>query len=138
MLGERMPSLRGKDYVEWARHGGGEHEHGGSAEDPTSRTGLIAHDPARAQPGYTLFAPMCGDGTVYLLNMDGKVAHTWRLPYRPGLYGYLLPNGHLFYGGKIMEDLDRFEAWPRFKGGAVLEVDWSGKILWEVRHPASP
>jgi len=35
-----------------------------------SRTGLIAHDPARAQPGYTLFAPMYGDGTVYLLNMD--------------------------------------------------------------------
>src|SRR4030095_7012640 len=100
-----------------------------------SRTGLIAHDPARAQPGYTLFAPMYGDGTVYLLNMDGKVEHTWRLPYRPGLYGHLLPNGHLFYGGKIMEDLDRCEAWPRCKGGAVLEVDWSGKILWEVRHP---
>ena len=31
-----------------------------------SRTGLIAHYPARAQPGYTLFAPMYGDGTVYL------------------------------------------------------------------------
>jgi len=100
-----------------------------------SRTGLIAHDPALAQPGYTLFAPMYGDGTVYLLNMDGKVAHTWRLPYRPGLYGHLLPNGHLFYGGKIMEDLDRFEGWARFKGGAVLEVDWNGKILWELKQP---
>ena len=91
-----------------------------------SRTGLIAHDAARAQPGYTLFAPMYGDGTVYLVDMDGKVAHTWRLPYRPGLYGHLLPNGRLFYGGKIKEDLERFEAWRRFKGGAVLEVDWSG------------
>src|SRR5262245_14189359 len=57
------------------------------------------------------------------------------MPYRPGLYGYLLPNGHVFYGGKLMEDLDRFEAWPRFKGGAVLEVDWHGRVLWEVRHP---
>ncbi len=27
-----------------------------------TRTGLIAHDPARAQPGYTLFAPMFGKG----------------------------------------------------------------------------
>ena len=100
-----------------------------------TRTGLIAHDPARTQPGYTLFAPMFGDGTVHLVDMDGKSAHTWRLPYRPGLYGYLLDNGHLFYGGKVMEDLARFEAWPRFKGGAVLEVDWRGRVLWEVRHP---
>jgi hypothetical protein len=100
-----------------------------------ARTGLIAHDPARAQPGYTLFAPMLGDGAVYLLDMDGAVAHTWRLPYRPGLYGYLLDNGHLFYGGKVPQDLARFEAWPRFKGGAVLEVDWRGRVVWELKHP---
>ena len=31
-----------------------------------TRTGLIAHDAALAQPGYTLFAPMYGDGTIYL------------------------------------------------------------------------
>src|SRR2546428_11691416 len=100
-----------------------------------TRTGLIAHDPARAQPGYPLFAPMFGDGTVHLLDMDGKSAHTWRLPYRPGLYGHLLDNGHLFYGGKVMEDLARFEAWPRFKGGAGLEGDWGGRGPWEGRHP---
>ena len=100
-----------------------------------TRTGLIAHDLARAQPGYTLFAPMYGDGTVYLIDMDGEAVHTWRLPYRPGLYGYLLDNGHLLYGGKVMDDLGRFEAWPRVKGGAVLEVDWSGCVVWEVRHP---
>ena len=99
-----------------------------------TRTGLIAHDPARAFAGYTLFAPMFGDGTVHLVDMEGKSAHAWRLPYRPGLYGHLLDNGHLFYGGKVMEDLARFGAWPRFKGGAVLEVDWRGRVLWEVRH----
>ena len=100
-----------------------------------SRTGLIAHDPALAQPGYTLFTPMYGDGTVYLIDMQGEVAHSWRMPYRPGLYGHLLPNGHLFYGGKVMQDLDRFEAWARFKAGAALEVDWQGRTVWEVRHP---
>jgi hypothetical protein len=51
------------------------------------------------------------------------------MPYRPGLYAHLLDNGHLFYGGKVMEDLKRFEAWPRLKGGAVLETDWSGRVL---------
>src|SRR5256714_12609064 len=78
---------------------------------------------------------MLGDGTVYLVDMDGAVVHTWRLPYRPGCYGYLLDNGHLFYSGKVMEDLERFDAWPRFKAGAALEVDWSGKVVWEVTHP---
>jgi hypothetical protein len=100
-----------------------------------TRTGLIAHDPARAQPGYTLFTPMFGDGTVYLIDMAGGVAHTWRLPYRPGAYGYLLENGRLFYSGKLMEDLERFEGWRRFKGGVVLEADWQGRVLWEVKHP---
>jgi hypothetical protein len=45
-----------------------------------SRTGLVAHDPDRAFQGYTLFTPMFGDGTVYLLDMGGEVVHTWRLP----------------------------------------------------------
>src|SRR6267143_835867 len=102
-----------------------------------TRTGLIAYDPPRAQPGFTLFSPMFGDGTVYLVDMDGNVAHMWRLPYRPGLFGHLLDNGHLLYSGKVIEDLDRFEAWPRIKGGAVLEVDWHGRVMWEVRHPTT-
>jgi hypothetical protein len=100
-----------------------------------SRTGLIAHDPSLAQPGYTLFAPMYGDGRVYLIGMDGAVEHEWGMPYRPGLYGYLLDNGHLFYSGKVMTDLERFEAWRRFKAGAALEVDWQGRVVWELRHP---
>lgn len=100
-----------------------------------SRTGLIVHDPALAQPGFTLFAPMLGDGTVYLIDMGGDVVHRWNMPFRPGLYGYLLDNGHLFYSGKTMEDLDRFEAWPRFKAGAAMEVDWQGRVLWQVKHP---
>jgi hypothetical protein len=54
---------------------------------------------------------MSGNGTVYLLDMQGEVVHTWQMPYRPELYGYLLDNGHLFYSGKVMEDLDRFAAW---------------------------
>ena len=99
------------------------------------RTGLIAYNAARAQAGYTLFSPMYGDGTVYLIDMEGNIAHMWHLPYRPGLYGHLLENGRLLYGGKVMEDLARFDAWPRVKGGVVLEVDWHGRVLWEIRHP---
>ena len=100
-----------------------------------NRTGLIAHDAVLAERGYTLFTPMFGDGTVYLVDMAGKVEHRWTMPCRPGLYGYLLDNGHLFYSGKVMSDLDRFEAWRRFKAGAAFEADWQGRILWRVEHP---
>jgi hypothetical protein len=100
-----------------------------------ARTGLIAHDPSRALAGYTLFTPMFGDGVVYLVDMDGAVVHTWRLPHRPGPYGYLLDDGRLFYNGKIEDGVKRFPAWERFKAGAALEVDWTGKVVWEVRHP---
>jgi len=100
-----------------------------------TRTGLISSDPERAFPGLTLFTPMFGDGTVYLVDLRGEVQHTWLLPYPPGLHGYLLDNGRLLYGGKIHDGRPRFDAWERFKSGAVLEADWNGKILWEVRHP---
>jgi Arylsulfotransferase (ASST) len=99
-------------------------------------TGLTAYDPALAYDGYTLFAPMFGDGTVYLIDMQGKPVHTWKLPHPPGLYGYLLDNGNLFYNGKPLTELARLPAWQRgFKAGAAMEVDWQGRVLWEVRHP---
>jgi hypothetical protein len=97
-------------------------------------TGLRACDPERAFPGFTLFAPhFVGNKTVYLIDLQGKVAHTWTLPYPPGLSGYLTERGTLFFNGRSPEEnfLSRFP----FKGGVVLEADWNGKVLWEVRHP---
>ena len=48
-------------------------------------TGLRAYDPELAYPGYTLFAPLTGGGMVYLIDMQGEVAHRWQMPYVPGL-----------------------------------------------------
>ncbi len=100
-----------------------------------SGTGLRSYDPERACPGFTLFTPMFGDGTVYLLDLQGDVIHTWQMPYPPGLYGYLTERGTLFYNGKILEDPARLISQQPWKGGVVLEVDWHGRVLWEVRHP---
>jgi hypothetical protein len=55
------------------------------------------------------------------------------MPYPPGLYGYLTERGTLFYNGKIPNET--FLGKAPFKGGAALETDWNGKVLWEVRHP---
>src|SRR3990172_9399568 len=103
----------------------------------TRKLGLTCHEPSRAFPGYTLFAPMFGDGTVHLIDMDGNEVHRWTLPFPPGDYGYLLPNGNLFYLGKTPAEPDTFfPVWPVFKGGALLEVDWDGTIVWEHRDQA--
>jgi uncharacterized protein (UPF0248 family) len=96
--------------------------------------GLLASDPERASPGFTLFAPLFVENrNVYLIDLQGKVIHTWNTPYSPGLSGYLTQRGTLFYNGRTPESgfLSRFP----FKGGVVLEADWSGKVLWELHHP---
>lgn len=80
---------------------------------------------------------MFGEGTVYLLDMEGNEVHTWRMPLPPGDYGYLLPNGNLFYGGHTPAlPGEYFPAWPVFKGGSIMEADWEGNIVWQHDDPA--
>jgi hypothetical protein len=100
-----------------------------------STMGLRALNPERACPGFTLFAPQTGGGKVYLIDLEGKPVHTWQMPYPPGNYGYLTERGTLFYNGKVAEDSSRFISGQPWKGGAALESDWNGRVLWEVRHP---
>ena len=97
--------------------------------------GLRALDRERAWPGFTLFAPQSGGGIVYLIDLEGNVVHTWQMPYAPGNYGYLTERGTLFYNGKTIEDSARFINRQPWKGGAALEADWNGRVLWEVRQP---
>lgn len=96
-------------------------------------TGLRALNSAKASPGFTLFSPLEGDGTVYLIDLQGNVVHTWKMPYPPGLYGYLTDKGTLFYNGKLDNDTILGRTPPH--GGVALEADWNGKVLWEVRQP---
>ena len=90
--------------------------------------GFRGYDPARASPGFTLFAPS-GDTNkvVYLVDIGGQVVHTWDMPYAPGLSGYLTDQGTLFYNGKIPDSTHIGQS--PFKGGAALEMDWKGRVL---------
>jgi hypothetical protein len=101
----------------------------------TRRLGLTGYDRSKAFEGYTLYTPMFGDGTVYLIDMEGNEVHRWRMPLPPGPYAYLLPNGNLFYLGKTPVEEEKFFAWSIFKCGAMFEVDWDGNVLWEHRDP---
>lgn len=82
---------------------------------------------ASALDGYVLLAPL-NSKSIHLLDLDGKIAHTWKTEQPPGGGTYLLPNGHLLRCGQ-------HETNPRFHGGGigghVQELDWDGTLLWE-------
>jgi hypothetical protein len=96
--------------------------------------GLRGYDPERAFAGFTLFSPLSSSNkTVYLVDMLGNVVHTWTMPYPPGQSGYLTERGTLFYNGQIPNESHVGQA--PYRGDAALEMDWKGRILWEVNHP---
>jgi hypothetical protein len=100
------------------------------------RHGITAMDAQRATRGYLLFTPAFSPGTVFLLDWEGNEVHRWDVPYRPGLSAYLLPNGNLFYQGKLPpEDVPGIGLWSAFSGGVMAELDWEGNIVWEYRDP---
>jgi len=94
--------------------------------------GLRGLDSARAYPGLTLFAP-AGLNQVHLVDLHGTIVHSWTMPYRPGLYGYLTDRGTLLYNGQVPNDT--FLGKQPYMGGSVMEVDWNGNVLWELKRP---
>ena len=77
-------------------------------------TELQYWDASRACNGYTLFGAR---GTTYLLDMEGRIVHTWPIGTNP----HLLDNGHILDASK--DDPSGF--------GGFTEVDWSGAVVWQ-------
>ncbi len=97
-----------------------------------SGTGLRAHDPDRAAQGFTLYARQTGQGCVDLVDMQGRPAHRWDLPVRPGRDAVILPNGNLGYNGSHATSAALYPAWDLWHGGDFMEVTPKGEIVW--RH----
>ena len=77
-------------------------------------TELLFSDKEKAFNGYTLF----GVGSrTYLLDMEGRVVHTWPVGTNP----HLLDNGNILDATK--DDPSGFQGFQ--------EVDWDGKTVWE-------
>lgn len=91
--------------------------------------GLTYYDSRRAFPGVTLLTPLQDTG-VWMIDMYGEVVKHWETGYSPGMYGELLPNGHLLYHGKLQDGpLADLEG----AGGALLEFDGDGHKVWEYQ-----
>ncbi|WP_019632390.1 aryl-sulfate sulfotransferase [Actinomadura atramentaria] len=98
-------------------------------------TGLIALDPDRAFPGYTLFAPLTGGGEVYLIDLHGAVVHRWDLGLRPGRHARVLPNGNLAYNGTLPGQPTLFPMWDKYRGGSMAEYTPDGTVVREHVDP---
>lgn len=99
-----------------------------AVESLSTPTGLHQWNQSEAFNGYTLVTPNLSNN-VYLIDMEGNVVHKWETAGKPGLYAELLPNGNLLRG-------IRFDPKPvPFGGvsGAVQEIDWDGKVVWEKK-----
>jgi len=106
------------------------------------QSGLIHYSPKNSYRGYTLFSNLGGNHT-HLIDMEGRVCHTWRSD--EGInYSYLLPNGNLLLrtgpGEQEISFLDRPERdllprGGRTASGAILELDWDSNIVWAYRDP---
>jgi len=71
-------------------------------------------DKTKAYNGYTLFAAV---GTSYLIDMEGKVVHTWSIGNNP----CLLSNGNFL--DAVRDDPQHNQGWR--------ELDWDGNVVWE-------
>lgn len=97
--------------------------------DHKKPAGVTYFDPKKTYNGYSLFTPLRGDGTIYLIDMKGNPVHKWKMPI-PATLAKLLPNGNLLCDG-------RPENPPIHAGGAigyVWEVNWNGEILWKYKN----
>ncbi|MFF2085869.1 aryl-sulfate sulfotransferase [Nocardia sp. NPDC058176] len=95
--------------------------------------GLIGSDADLASPGYTLYAPLAGNGRVDLVDLDGEIAHQWQLPYRPGRHARILADGSLAYNGATLARTPLFAMWRKYSGGSMARYDHTGVQLSEIR-----
>lgn len=93
-------------------------------------TGVSIYKKSKARKGFTLFAPL-RQNRAYLINMEGKEVHRWRLGKGGVNHAQLLPNGNLLN----CEWLDGGPPLMAGKGGVIREYDWKSKVVWEHEDP---
>jgi len=115
-------------------------------------TELTYSNPAKAYPGYVLFKPSGGklkgeDGKIWLLDMNGAVVKEW--PFDGSKYwlsfdAQFADNGNLFVkmnpligaDGVNLTNVTFLNSGGQNRNGLIFqEWDWTGNIVWSVRHP---
>ena len=85
-----------------------------------------------AYDGYVLFTPL-GDESVYLMNNDGRIIHTWHIEgTAAAAEAHLLKNGNLIVvaGARDAVDTSLMPTNNR-SNGSIREYTWDGELVWE-------
>lgn len=87
--------------------------------------------------GVTLLASSTDDRVVQLVDIEGGVAHSWRLPC-PLAGAVYLDGKFLICNGRRSEVTQAIAPWERSGvsgAGALLKMDWNGEVVAETRFP---
>jgi hypothetical protein len=92
-------------------------------------TGVTVYEPKRAYNSFVCFSAL--DGKTHLVDMDGNQVHQWSRPGMPGeMIDPKLVGGQR--GHVLVQTADGSDTRGGiFSNGAVGELDWNGKTLWE-------
>lgn len=98
-------------------------------------SGVVVHERARCEPGYTLYSLLYQTGGADLVDADGNVVRKWRRPAcQTWMHAELLPDGDLlavgteFPGGRRLPRVDDMRYVYRF--------DWNGALRWQTQLAA--
>ena len=97
----------------------------GTVQAQQRTVGLMSNMPG-AFEGYTLIAPMLHP-SVYLVDMEGRAVHRWRVNSGFGATNRLLPDGALLRASASPK------SWTNVQGraGRVEIIEWDGTIRWQ-------
>jgi len=83
--------------------------------------------------GYTLYN-LGGSKTTNLIDLNGKVIHTWESEYTSDLSVYLLEDGNIIRPCSLgMHSLFLSGG----MAGCVQKIDWDGSVIWDFRYSNS-
>lgn len=95
-----------------------------AAPTPPGKGVVLRSD--RAEPGYTLLAPLRSTETL-LIDEGGSVVHRWNSEFTPGNAAELLPDGDLLRAAKVGGN-ERFHGGG--EGGLLEQFTWEGERVW--------
>lgn len=111
------------------------------------QSGINHYDKSKALAGYTLITTMPrraasvpneAPGEVSLMDMQGKVVHTWKTPYPPW-YARLTPDGTIVVCLRCSKPHPRRPGYDEYHmGGAsglLMELDWDSNTVFEHFDP---
>ena len=87
----------------------------------------VLRNTGSASPGYTLIAPFGGQET-FLIDLNGKVIHSWKTDRTPSQAAYLLKDGSLLRTAKVRNETFKVKGGP---AGAIQKFDWQGNLTWD-------